>query len=214
MPEPGSSLAGGCLYLFTDGLTETRCQDAMLGAQGMRRLLSETADLPANERLQTIIDRLAPAGTSPRDDLTLLLVEDRRPQALAGRYASKPCPEYLCGLRRQVEAAAHAAGCGADAAADVVLAVDEACQNIIRHAYGGDGEVAIEIRKSEAGRLEVQLIDFAPPVALDKIRPRPLDELRPGGLGTHFIRSVMDEVSFLPPPDGAGNLLKLSKAIS
>jgi sigma-B regulation protein RsbU (phosphoserine phosphatase) len=213
MPETWIDLAGGCLYLFTDGLTETRCQDTMLGGQGVRRLLAETAGLPANERLLTIIDRLAPPGTSPRDDLTLLVVEDRRPKPLLAKRF-EVCPECLCGLRRQVEIAALAAGCGAAAAADVVLAVDEACQNIIRHAYGGTGEVAIEIRKSEAGRLEVQLIDFAPPVTLDKIKPRPLEELRPGGLGTHFIRSVMDEVAFLPPPDGVGNLLKLSKVIA
>jgi sigma-B regulation protein RsbU (phosphoserine phosphatase) len=45
------------------------------------------------------------------------------------------------------------------------------------------------------------------------IHPRPLDELRPGGLGTHFIRTVMDEVAFLPPPAGAGNLLQMTKRI-
>ncbi|HLN25215.1 MAG TPA: ATP-binding protein, partial [Patescibacteria group bacterium] len=61
--------------------------------------------------------------------------------------------------------------------------------------------------------LVVQLIDFAPPVDVDKIKPRPLDEVRPGGLGTHFILSAMDEVAFVPPPEGAGNMLKMIKAI-
>ena len=43
------------------------------------------------------------------------------------------------------------------------------------------------------------------------MRPRDLDDIRPGGLGTHFIREVMDRVAFLTPADGRGNLLELIK---
>jgi sigma-B regulation protein RsbU (phosphoserine phosphatase) len=212
MPETWIALAGGCLYLFTDGLTESRCQDMMLGDQGVRRLLAEMADLPANDRLAAVVERLAPPGSSPRDDLTLLMVEDRRSKPLlAARFEASP--SCLCDLRHRVEAAAVAAGCTADAAADVVLAVDEACQNIIRHGYCGKGEVALEIRRHGLHRLEVQLIDFAPTVDLATVKPRCLDDLRPGGLGTHFIQAVMDDVVFLPPPVGAGNFLKMTKAI-
>ncbi len=212
MPETWISLAGGCLYLFTDGLTEARCQDMMLGAQGVRRLLTEMAGLPAKNRLVAVVDRLAPPGSSPRDDLTLLMVEDRRDKPLLA-VRLDATPDCLCDLRRRVEAAAAAGGCPGETAADVVLAVDEACQNIIRHGYCGKGEVVLEIRKNASGLLEVQLIDFAPPVDLAKIRPRCLDDIRPGGLGTHFMRAVMDEVVFLPPPAGAGNFLKMTKAI-
>ncbi|PKU23979.1 ATP-binding SpoIIE family protein phosphatase [Telmatospirillum siberiense] len=212
MTETWIGLAGGCLYLFTDGLTEARCQDALLGAEGVRRLLSEAAGLPPRERLAAVVDRLAPPGSSPRDDLTLLMVEDRRERpCLAVRFEATP--ECLCDLRHRVAAAVRSAGCGPEAAADIVLAVDEACQNIIRHGYGGKGEVVLEIRKNAAGVLEVQLIDFAPAVDLAKIKSRCLDDIRPGGLGTHFIRAVMDNVAFLPPPVGAGNFLKMTKAI-
>ena len=62
-----------------------------------------------------------------------------------------------------------------------------------------------------AGALDIDLIDFAPPVNPARVCPRDLDDLRPGGLGTHFIRSVMDEVEFLAPPPGAGNLLHMRK---
>jgi sigma-B regulation protein RsbU (phosphoserine phosphatase) len=212
MPETWIDLAGGSLYLFTDGLSEARCQDMMLGDQGVRRLLVEMDGLPVKERLAAVVGRLAPLGSLLRDDLTLLVVEDRRNKpVLAERFEA--APDCLCDLRHRVEAAALAAGCAKDVAADVVLAVDEACQNILRHGYGGKGEVALEIRRNAASCLEVQLIDFAPPADVAKIKPRRLDDVRPGGLGTHFMRTVMDEVIFMPPPLGAGNFLKMTKAI-
>ena len=62
-------------------------------------------------------------------------------------------------------------------------------------------------------RLVFDLVDFAPPVEVEKVRPRPLEVLRPGGLGTHFIRECMDETGFRPPPVGAGNRLRMVKRI-
>lgn len=122
-------------------------------------------------------------------------------------------PEQLCDIRRAVAQAAARLGCPPPLADDVVLAVDEACQNIIRHGYGGaDGDIIVQIARDGA-MLVVRLIDFAPPADLSKICPRPLDDLRPGGLGTHFMRAVMDEVSFLPAPPGTGNLLQMIKRI-
>lgn len=122
-------------------------------------------------------------------------------------------PERLCDIRSAVAQAALDLGCPPGSVADVVLAVDEACQNIIRHGYGGaDGDIIVQVAR-DRGALVVRLVDFAPPVDLAKICPRALDDLRPGGLGTHFIREVMDEVSFLPPPPGTGNLLQMIKRI-
>lgn len=122
-------------------------------------------------------------------------------------------PDRLCDIRRAVAEAVGGMGCDGVVVHDVVLAVDEACQNIIRHAYkGGDGDIRVQLER-DGGRLVVRLIDFAPAVDARTICPRPLDEVRPGGLGTHFIRTVMDEVAFLPPPAGAGNLLQMTKRI-
>lgn len=105
------------------------------------------------------------------------------------------------------------AGCGETCARDVMTAVDEACQNIIRHAYrGGPGDILLELRR-DGDRLIVRLIDFAAPIDPSTVHPRPLDELRPGGLGTYLIRQLMDEIAFLPPPPGAGNLLQMTKTI-
>ena len=79
----------------------------------------------------------------------------------------------------------------------VVLAVDEACSNIIKHAYGGRPNRPIEIRcRMFQDRLEVRLRDFGKKADLKSIRPRELDEVRPGGLGVHLIRTVMDKVVY------------------
>ena len=86
---------------------------------------------------------------------------------------------------------------------------------MIRHAYGntGVGEVVLEIRR-EGEDVVFLLRDFAAPVDVERIKPRDLDDLRPGGLGTHFIREVMDDVTFLPPPEDGGNLLRMKKKIA
>ncbi|WP_142848181.1 ATP-binding protein [Telmatospirillum sp. J64-1] len=129
-------------------------------------------------------------------------------------------PEQLKPVRDAIGAALCGAGCDFAVVGDVKLAVCEACQNIIRHAYcGEEGDVVLEIAweppgaAAEKGRLVVMLTDFAPPVDTASICPRALEDLRPGGLGTHIIRAVMDEVAFLPPPEGAGNVLKMVKEV-
>ncbi|MBY0429973.1 MAG: ATP-binding protein, partial [Rhodospirillales bacterium] len=127
------------------------------------------------------------------------------------RFPAQPC--QLKAVREAVRVQAEAVGLDAGCARDVMLAVDEACKNIIQHAYAGRaGEIVLEAAR-EDDCLVVRLIDFAEPVDPATIRPRALDELRPGGLGTHFIREIMDDIRFLPPPAGAGNLLQMVKRI-
>ena len=122
-------------------------------------------------------------------------------------------PEALHAVREHVSRACEEAGCGPSCSQDVVLAVDEACQNVIRHAYGGaPGEIVLEIAR-DGDRLVVYLRDFADPVDPERIRPRALDDVRPGGLGTHFIQELMDEHEFLAPESGTGNLLRMKKRI-
>jgi len=123
-------------------------------------------------------------------------------------------PDQLRRIRDAVRERALGCGCTRECAGDIVMAVDEACQNVIRHAYGGDpeGEIVVEVER-RGPELVISLIDFAPPVDPSKIRPRDLDDVRPGGLGTHLIREVMDSADFLRGPSGRGNLLRMVKRI-
>jgi anti-sigma regulatory factor (Ser/Thr protein kinase) len=123
-------------------------------------------------------------------------------------------PARLRLVRALVSEVARVEGCSTECVRDMVIAVDEACQNVIRHAYAGnpDGEIRLEIGR-DGDCLTVDLIDFADPVDPARVGPRDLDDVRPGGLGTHFIRACMDEAAFRAPPRGAGNRLWMSKRI-
>ncbi len=115
-------------------------------------------------------------------------------------------------VRGGVRAAARMCGFNDATAQSIVLAVDEACQNVIVHGYKGraDGEIVLGVFRHRDGIL-VRLRDFAPPVDPTKIKPRALDDIRPGKLGSHFIHEIMDSVAFRPVPDGTGNLLEMIK---
>ena len=213
-PESVVDLAGGGLYLFTDGLTEARTPGgAMLGGEGARSLFDAFAAMPAAERLAAVV-RSLDGGGSLRDDVTVLVVEDTRLAATGAferSYGARP--ETLGEIRAAVARVAAELGCPPDMAQDMVLAVDEACQNIIRHAYkGGEGDIVLHLDR-EDDLMVIRLMDFAPPVEVAKIKPRALEDVRPGGLGTHLMRSVMDQVEFLPAPAGIGNLLQMVKRI-
>jgi anti-sigma regulatory factor (Ser/Thr protein kinase) len=106
-------------------------------------------------------------------------------------------PKHLYLMRRLVQEVSLAHGFPEEEIRRIVLALDEACSNVIRHAYGGDagGEILIEAGPCEDG-LRFVVIDRGVKPREDAIAPRPLDDLRPGGLGTHFIRAVMDEVTY------------------
>jgi sigma-B regulation protein RsbU (phosphoserine phosphatase) len=131
---------------------------------------------------------------------------------LRRRFAARAAE--LRAVREAVRREALAQGCAPECAGDIVMAVDEACQNIIRHAYAGrsDGEIVLEIERS-GEELLVSLRDFAPPVDPSRVRPRDLDDVRPGGLGTHLIRELTDGAGFAPAPPGGGNLFRIRKRI-
>ena len=97
----------------------------------------------------------------------------------------------------------------------VILAVGEAIMNIVQHAYnGGDASKKIKVDLSLID--ETLILDFydegikADPT---KIKPRKLEEIRPGGLGTHFIKMVMDDIQWGEPKDNWVNHLILKKKI-
>lgn len=123
-------------------------------------------------------------------------------------------PRILQRVREQVRAACEKAGCAEEVLNQIVLAINEACANIIRHAYKGaeTGEIVLEIFNS-GKELEFHLRDFADPVDLTSIGPRDPREIKPGGLGTLFIREIMDECAYGHVQGNGGNFLHMKKRI-
>ena len=95
---------------------------------------------------------------------------------------------------------------------EIVLAIDEACQNVVRHAYRDkDGNVAIKL-SFQNKELIVCIEDDGIPVIPEKIKPRNIEDIKPGGLGTFFINQIMDSVSFqLTSPDWVNRLTMKKK---
>ena len=81
---------------------------------------------------------------------------------------------------------------------ELVLAIAEAAQNIVKHAYQGeDTDDKMEIKISlEKGHLEIGFFDKGRPVEEKNVRHRKIDDIKPGGLGTFFIQQIMDAVVF------------------
>jgi anti-sigma regulatory factor (Ser/Thr protein kinase) len=95
----------------------------------------------------------------------------------------------------------------------IVLAVDEACANVIRHSCDFSDKFKLKIEAYEEDGFGVFLIsDNAPPISDSVLKPKDCDQLEPGGLGLHLIHQVMDNVELLPHQEH-GNRLKLSLKI-
>ena len=98
---------------------------------------------------------------------------------------------------------------------DLVLAISEAAQNIVKHAYNGQTttdkmKVKILFRDNE---IEIGFFDTGLPVVPENIQHRKLDDIKPGGLGTFFIKKIMDEAIFRKDKKGWVNHLVLTKKV-
>ncbi|HEY74411.1 MAG TPA: SpoIIE family protein phosphatase [Thermoflexia bacterium] len=123
--------------------------------------------------------------------------------------------DSLAAIGEFVTHAAEAAGLDERAIYEVQMAVDEACSNIIEHAYGGEGRGDIECAcRTDEHALTVTLRDhgtpFDPTRAPKPDLDAPLDERQVGGLGAYFMQQLMDEMRFEHTPD-LGNVLTMVK---
>ena len=82
---------------------------------------------------------------------------------------------------------------------ELVLAIAEAAQNIVKHGYKGVEETSdrMEIKISlQDSQLEIGFFDKGKAVVPENVQHRKLDDIKPGGLGTFFIGEIMDEIMF------------------
>ncbi len=107
-------------------------------------------------------------------------------------------PRFLTGARGLLSSVAEKAGLSSTSCAQVALAVDEALCNVIRHGYQKRSDAPIWLKlwiltdpRSGPG-IRIVIEDEAAQVEPEQIQGRDLGDIRPGGLGVHIIREVMD----------------------
>ncbi len=122
--------------------------------------------------------------------------------------------ERLCLVRALVKRSAEVVGCCDELTDKLVIALNEACMNVIQHAYkfNDSGEIVLEIFNNDS-EIMFRLTDSAELADLGKVEPRDLDDIRPGGLGVHFIREIMDDCDMGHLENGDGNYLEMKKTI-
>lgn len=134
-----------------------------------------------------------------------------------GELKVKSKTENLSEIRDFVSSKALKAGISANTIDNIILAVDEACTNIIKHAYklSPQGEILIKIDYDE-NKFTIMIIDYGKSFEPDRV-PRPdlqkyYREHRVGGLGMYLMKSLMDDVEYTTIP-GKYNQVLLSKNI-
>jgi|TARA_B100000809_G_C15050004_1_gene498620 serine/threonine-protein kinase RsbW len=99
---------------------------------------------------------------------------------------------------------------------ELVLAIAEATQNIVKHGYKDienttdKMQIKISLKNNE---LVIGFFDKGKPVVPENVQHRKLDDIKPGGLGTFFIKQIMDGAVFKKDQKGWVNHLVLSKKI-
>jgi anti-sigma regulatory factor (Ser/Thr protein kinase) len=124
-------------------------------------------------------------------------------------------PLYLCGVREMVAQISRRLGFTDSQCSQIALAIDEALTNIMKHGYERriDGRIWLRLKPTTDARgsaLEVIIEDEAKQVDPCQIKGRDLEDIRPGGLGVHIIKEVMDEVRY-EKRNGAGMRLTMIK---
>jgi len=126
-------------------------------------------------------------------------------------------PRHLRVVRAAVDALCEILGFDEPSRTQVVLSVDEAITNVIRHAYHGAEDQPIEVElaaldASPGPGLRIRIRDHGRRVDPGQIQSRDLDDIRPGGLGVHIIRESMDHVEY-EPAEGGGTVLTMVKRL-
>ncbi len=128
-------------------------------------------------------------------------------------------PTYLCAVRCFVGEVCRRHSFTELQTSQIVLAVDEALANVMRHGYEGNGEGRIVVKvdpitdSAKGPGLKFTMDDWGRQVDPASIKGRDLEDIRPGGLGVHIIRRVMDSAVY-EAPAGQGMRLTMTKFVS
>ena len=126
------------------------------------------------------------------------------------RFELTASSEVLSPFRKALRQILSESGWEKKPVEEILLAVDEALTNIIRHAYqGGAGKMMVSVLTDD-DKVEIVLEDQGQKFDPTRVPSPELPRHRPGGLGIHFIRTIMDQMIY-DDHGSAGNRLRLIK---
>ncbi len=95
----------------------------------------------------------------------------------------------------------------------IILAVDEACSNIIKHSYKNDYTRKIDLTvELETNGLSISIFDDGIKFDIDSVTSRDITDIRQGGLGIYIIKQVMDTLEYSRNKNGL-NKVKMTKKL-
>ena len=121
-------------------------------------------------------------------------------------------PKFLPLVRALVEQSAEVAGFPAEDRQRIALGVTEGITNVMRHGYGGSTDRRIDlVLRAPAGMFRIDIHDYGQFVDPDEIQSRPLEAVRPGGLGVHLMKATMDSVEYRQNDHGGTTLILIKR---
>lgn len=175
------------------------------------------------DRLEASLKPSSPSRTLEHaweDWHAFVVPDDLHDDACLVEMATLPPTDIECmsdanhckGMRTFIEQWASLAGFDDIERGQIVLAVDEAFTNIIRHAYGEQPVHKIHLKAIiDEGMFRLNVRDFGAPIDVEQLKGRALEDIKPGGLGLHLLNMVFPEVDYVPCDPGTE--LQLSKPL-
>jgi anti-sigma regulatory factor (Ser/Thr protein kinase) len=124
--------------------------------------------------------------------------------------------KYLNLIRKVADCIVMGMGFSEKECTRTILALDEACSNIIRHSCGEDPNIKIDLTFCvKDDRLDIRIRDYGDcgtGFHPEEVPCKDTGEVKPGGFGLGLIKSIMDCVEFTPCTEN-GNVLKMSKKV-
>jgi anti-sigma regulatory factor (Ser/Thr protein kinase) len=171
------------LAIYTDGLIERRGLNMDSAIDLFAGVLADHAGATPAQLVAAVGERLG----DPDDDVALLVVGfDAEKTRFDVELASEP--SVLSGMRHRLRAWLTRRGFDDDEASEILLAVSEACNNAIEHAYDGALGAVRVAAEAKAGWVEV--------VVEDRGRWRDVEPNEDRGRGMLLIRRLMDSAEF------------------
>ena len=204
---------GDTVVVYTDGVTEAVNPKGEF--YGFERLKEKISAL--QEEAETISQRIREdvenfeSGRERTDDLTVVVVHRTHSAETLVKKYERLSPDDLAENRATLDAYLIGLDVEEKVRSSIVLAVDEALTNVIRHAYKGNGGPAEVKYSATRNQLLIEIRDSGcgdvPQIPIEE-----RTEIKPGGLGLVILKKVMDEVSFNSIENG-GCLLKMKKTL-